>query len=380
MADIAENELNLATRAIHTPRVRRDGAVVAPMHLSSTYEHGPGNEPLCDHEYVRDANPNVDDLEAKIAALEGADFAIAFASGMAAVFAALSLVPNGGKILVHENIYVDTKTLTLDVATRRGVSIKRIDMTDRSAIQDASKESFDLIWFETPTNPQLEVIDISAMASIARATGAKMLVDGSMAPPVIQRPHLLGADFVIHSLTKYMGGHSDVQGGSLSVKGAAVSKDDLLHLRRHTGGVLAPFNAWMVSRGIQTLDCRMKVHSDNALLLAQALYNHPRVKKVHYPFLNHPDDNGVARKQMNAGGGMLSLEIEGGADAAINVARRVRLFTNATSFGGPESLIEHRRSVEGEHTTSPEGLLRLSVGLEHPDDLLADLICALDTV
>lgn len=369
--------MEIETVAIHVPRGRRDGAIAPPINLSTTFEHGPANEALCAHEYIRDGNPNVDDLQTRLSRMDNAAGCVAFASGMAAGSALIQTLKPGSRILFHNNIYFDVLALAGKLMPNWGIEFEQKDLTDRKALQSGLEKKPALVWFETPSNPQLDVIDIKAVSDAARSVGAKVLVDSTFAPPVIQRPLDLGADFVLHSLTKYMGGHSDIQGGSISFAKDNGLFGELTHIRRITGGVLSPFNAWMVSRGIQTLACRVERHCANALAVARALAARPEVSRVRYPLLKSDPGYDIASRQMSAGGGMVSVEFKGGRTAALNVASKVKLFTNATSLGGVESLIEHRASVEGTATSTPDSLLRLSIGLEAPQDLINDLISAL---
>lgn len=365
------------TVAIHAPGRRRDGAVAPPLHLSTTFEHGPANELTHGFHYVRTANPNVEDLEARLAALEGGEGAVAYASGMAAAAAALGAIRPGSEIIFHRDLYFDVKTLAESVLPDRNIDPKFIDLRDEAALADALSENTALVWLETPSNPLMDVVDIGSVASTASKVGAKVLVDGTFATPALQRPFEHGADYVLHSLTKYIGGHSDVQGGALIVREGGRAVDDLKRQRTVSGGVLAPFNAWMISRGLQTLHCRMERHAANAAAIADMLEGHEAVARVRYPFLESNPQRALAVKQMSAGGGMASFDLKGGREAALRVASSVKLFVNATSLGGVESLIEHRASVEGPASPTPAGLLRLSVGLEHIDDLKEDLTQAL---
>jgi cystathionine gamma-synthase len=236
-----------------------------------------------------------------------------------------------------------------------------------------------LVWAETPTNPQLEILDLRRLVEAAHAAGARLLVDGTFATPALQRPLAWGADIVLHSTTKYLGGHSDVLGGALVFADTADGLPETVgKTRRRLGGTASPFNSWLILRGLRSLSCRMERHSANALALATALSGHPALSHVLYPGLSTHPGHSVAAGQMSAFGGMLALRLAGGRAAAVAVAARLKLFLNATSLGGPESLVEHRASSDGPGTTTPEDLLRLSIGLEHPDDLLADLLQALD--
>lgn len=369
--------MKFATRAIHIPRVRHEGAIAPPIHLSTTFEHGPANESIVDYEYVRSGNPNVNELEARLASLEDGQQALVYASGMAATTALMEALEPGAEVLVHSDTYYDTRTVAKELMEPRGVRHRVLDFTDADALEAAVTKDTTMLWLETPSNPRLDVIDIAATAELARNVGARLVVDGTFATPAVQQPLGLGADVVMHSMTKFMGGHSDIQGGALVFRDDAALADQLKHQRTLTGAVLSPFNAWLIARGLQTLECRVDRHSSNALLLAKLLDAHPAVERTNYPYLESSPGYALARRQMRSGGGMLSFEMAGGREAAIEVASKVKVFVNATSLGGVESLIEHRASIEGPNSVSPDSLLRVSVGLEHPDDLLADLEAAL---
>ena len=369
--------MKFATRAIHVPEDRVGGAIAPPIQLSTTFEHGPANEPLSKFEYIRSGNPNVNELETRLAALERGSSAIVYASGMAATAALLGSLPAGSELILHTDCYFDTRVLARGLSTRTGISHRVMDLRDAPLLEEALSEKTALVWFETPSNPRLDVIDIEGVAELAHAAGAKLAVDGTFATPAVQQPLTHGADYVMHSMTKYMGGHSDIQGGALILRDDSALDAALRQSRTVAGAVLSPFNAWLLSRGLQTLDCRVERHAANALAVATMLDAHPAVERVNYPFLDSSPDRALAARQMRSGGGMLSIELAGGREAALALASRVRLFVNATSLGGVESLIEHRASIEGPESTAPENLLRLSVGLEHADDLIADLERAL---
>jgi cystathionine gamma-synthase len=360
---------------------RETGAVAPPIHLSTTFLHGPESEPLHGRLYQREGNPTQDRLEEALAAIEGGATALAFASGMAAASTLLQSLPAGARVLFHTDIYSGVRQLALDFLPRWGMEPRFADLADPLATAAALAAGPALVWAETPTNPQLEILDLRRLAAAAHGAGALLLVDGTFATPALQRPLALGADLVLHSTTKYLGGHSDVLGGALvfghgdahAALQAAVGK-----ARRRLGGSASPFNSWLVLRGLRSLACRVERHSANALALATALSGHPALSHVLYPGLSTHPGHEIAARQMSAFGGMLALRIAGGRPAAVAVAARLKLFTGATSLGGPESLVEHRASSDGPGTTTPEDLLRLSIGLEHPDDLLADLLQALD--
>ncbi len=353
------------------------GAVAPPIHLSTTFAHGPAAERIAGYEYQREGSPTQDRFEAALAVLEGGAAALAFSSGMAAITAMLETLPNDSRILIPDDCYTGLRMLAQDFLARRGITTVAVDMSDLAAVRAASATGIALIWIETPSNPRLKVADIAALAQIAHAHGALLVCDNTFATPVLQLPLSLGADVVMHSTTKYFGGHSDVLGGALIFARRDEPLDRTSHFRYITGAILSPFSAWLLLRGCRSLPARMAWHCRNARAVAQFLATHPRVERVNWPGLPAHANHAVAAKQMRDFGGMLSIEIRGGREAALGVASKVKLFTNATSLGGCESLLEHRASVEGEHPTSPQNLLRISVGLEHPDDLVADLAQAL---
>lgn len=369
------------TKAIHTPEGRDRGNIAAPLRLTTTYEHGADASELTnDYLYVRHNNPNVAQLEQRLAALEGGIGAKCFASGMAAGIAVLNTLAPGSTVIFHRSVYFDFLTFGRTRARDWGLDIMVIDCRDETALREALAQSASLVWIESPANPTMDLIDIAALARKASDAGARTLVDGTFATPALQQPLQLGADYVLHSLTKFIGGHSDVQGGAIVAREDQSLLDSLHTTRKLTGGVLAPFNAWLISRGLQTLHCRMEKHSSNALAIAEALEKHAAIEHVRYPFLASNPDVELARSQMSAGGGMLAFDVRGGREAALRVAGGLKLITNATSLGGTESLIEHRKSIEGDASATPDNLLRLSVGLEHPDDLIDDLTSALDSL
>ena len=353
------------------------GAVSPPIHLSTTFEHGPASEALHGFHYTREGNPVQARLEQALAALEGGQAALAFASGMAAGSACLQSLPRDSHILFHRDVYHAFRVIGAEFLERWGCEAEFVDMCDLGALRQAIRPNTRLVWMETPSNPLLNVVDIAGVAEIAHGAGAQLVVDGTFGTPVLQRPLELGADVVLHSTTKYFGGHSDVQGGALVFARREASFERIEHIRHVLGAVASPFGCWLVLRGLRTLPCRMERHSANALAIAEALHGHRALDAVLYPGLPSHPGHEVARRQMKAFGGMLSLRVKGGRAKALEAASRVKLFVNATSLGGVESLLEHRASSEGPASRTPEDLLRLSVGLEHPDDLIEDLLQAL---
>ena len=356
------------------------GAVVPPIHLSTTFQRNLDGTFPKDFVYTRADNPNRRALETCLAALEGGAACAAFSSGSAAAAALFRSLSPGDTVLVCDDLYHGVHHILVDILKPWGLNVVFADMTDLDATQDAWVDGVTLVWLETPTNPLVKVSDIAAIAEMAHARGALLAVDGTWTTPAVQRPLELGADFVMHATTKYLGGHSDVLGGALIAKEDSEMFAGVRYIQQIEGAVPSPFDCFLVSRGVRTLPYRMRAHSDNALALAQFLEAHPQVHRVHYPGLESHPGFEIAQRQMAHFGGMLSVQIRGGADAAIAVTNHVQLFSRATSLGGVESLIEHRRSIEGDISTTPDDLLRVSVGLEHPDDLIADLQQALEAV
>ncbi len=354
------------------------GAISPPIHLSTTFEHGPAAETPKGFLYVRETNPTQERLEGALAEIEGGEAALAFASGIGAGAAYLQALPKGSHVVFADDIYHDFRTIANEFFPNWGLTASMVDLCDPERLSRELRDETALVWLETPSNPLLKVVDIGAIARIARDAGAKVIVDGTFATPALQQPLALGADAVLQSTTKYLGGHSDVQGGALIVKTRDAHFERMVLVRKVLGAVASPFNSWLILRGLRSLACRVERQAATALILAEALESHSAVEAVHYPgLLSHPGHE-VAAKHMNAFGGIVSFDVAGGEARAIEVASRLKLIINATSLGGVESLIEHRRSSEGPTSTAPPNLLRLSVGLEHADDLLADLVQALD--
>jgi cystathionine gamma-synthase len=329
------------------------------------------------YEYQREHNPTQARLEEALAALEGGAAALAFGSGMAAMNGLLESLPPGTHFLYPRDCYTGLRTLANEFLPERGIAGSAVDMADLDAVRAALRPETKLIWAETPSNPLLEVADLAALAEIAHHHGALLACDNTFATPVLQRPLALGADVVMHSTTKYFGGHSDVMGGALVFAQADDLHARAAHRRHVTGGILAPFSAWLILRGCRSLPARLAWHCRNARALAEMLSVHPAVEAVHYPGLASHRNHAIAARQMSDFGAMLSFQLKGGRDAALRVAGALQLAINATSLGGPETLVEHRASVEGRHPHSAQNLLRVSVGLEHVDDLRADFEQAL---
>lgn len=371
--------MRFETLAVHAGADRDPltGALNAGIQLSTTFERAPDGSFPSGFEYIRDGNPNRKAMETALAALEGGAVAIAFSSGMAATTAIFQTLAPGDHVVVPLDAYFGTSKLIREYLLPWGIEASFVDMTNLSAIQAALRPRTRLIWTESPSNPTIAITDLAEVAAIAKSAGALMACDNTWATPFLQKPLALGADLIMHSTTKYLSGHCDVMGGVVVAREANDITERLRLVQVTCGAVPSPFDSWLVLRGIRTLPWRMRAHCDNAAAVAKFLSAHPRVERVHYPGLSTDPGHAVASKQMTAAGGMLSFVVRGARPEAFDVAARLKLFTRATSLGGPHSLVEHRASIEGPHTSAPEGLLRLSIGLEHPDDLIADLAQAL---
>jgi cystathionine gamma-synthase len=373
------------TRAVHAgnPPDPASGAVVPPITLSTTFVQRAVGE-HAGWEYGRSGNPSRDGLEATLASLEGAAHGLAFASGLAAEDAILRQLAPGDRVVLGADAYGGTFRLIDKVHGREGRTWTAIDLTEPGALDDRWPDGTRMVWIETPTNPALGVVDITAAAAAAHARGAVVVVDNTFATPYLQLPLQLGADLVVHSTTKYLGGHSDVVGGFVATNDSDWAAK-LRFTQNATGAVPSPFDCYLVQRGLKTLAVRMDRHVANARAVAEALVEHPAVERVLWPGL--PDHPGyeVARRQMRAPGAMVSFTLVGGEEAALKVAAGTRLFTLAESLGAVESLIEHpgrmtHASVAGSPLEVDPALVRLSVGIETVDDLVADLRSALDQV
>ncbi|PWE09138.1 cystathionine gamma-synthase [Streptomyces sp. BSE7F] len=358
------------------------GAVVPPIYQVSTYKQDGVGGLRGGYEYSRSANPTRTALEENLAALEGGRRGLAFASGLAAEDCLLrTLLAPGDHVVIPNDAYGGTFRLFAKVVARWGVEWSVADTSDPAAVRAAITPKTKVVWVETPSNPLLGITDIAAVAQVARDAGARLVVDNTFATPYLQQPLALGADVVVHSLTKYMGGHSDVIGGALVTADAELGEELAFH-QNAMGAVAGPFDSWLVLRGTKTLSVRMDRHSENATRVADMLTRHPRVTSVLYPGLPDHPGHEVAAKQMRSFGGMISFRVEGGEQAAVEVCNRAKVFTLGESLGGVESLIEHpgrmtHASVAGSQLEVPADLVRLSVGIENVDDLLEDLQQAL---
>ncbi len=371
--------MRLETLTVHTGRPVEPGtgAVTPSITLATTFERGlDGGFP---HDiYTRLGNPNRYALETALNTLEGGAAALAFSSGQAAAAAMLQALAMGDHVLLSDDLYHGVRHYVKDVLERWGLQFDFVDMRDAKTIERALKPNTKLVWIETPSNPSLKIVDIAAAAEVAHRGGALCLVDNTWATPVFQHPFQLGADVILHSTTKYLGGHSDVLGGALIVRASASGLEERLRtIQNLGGGVPSPFDCWLLLRSLPTLPIRVREQSRSAEKIAFYLSEHPRVEVVHYPGLPTHPGHAVAQAQMSCFGGMLSFQITGGQAEAIAMIARLNLFTRATSLGGVESLIEHRASIEGADSPTPPNLLRVSIGLEHVDDLIDDLAQAL---
>ncbi len=356
------------------------GAVTEPIHLSTTFERDVDGGYSRGFLYARNANPNRDGLEAALAALEGGAACAAFASGLAAVKAIFQGLAPGAHVVAPVDIYHGTANVLRHLFAKWQVAATFVDMTDLDALKGAMTAATRIVWIETPSNPLMRCVDVEAIARLAHEHGARAIADNTFASPVLQQPLALGCDMVMHATTKYLGGRSDVLGGAVIAREDDAHFAELRTAQLFGGGVPSPFDCWLVMRSLPTLPIRMRAHCEHAQRVAGFLDAHPLVEVVHYPGLESHPFHAIARRQMSGFGGMLAFEVKGGRDAAMGVAGALRIFTRATSLGGVESLVEHRASIEGPDSRTPPGLLRVSVGLEHPDDLVEDLQDALATI
>jgi cystathionine gamma-lyase len=375
-----------ATLAIHAGQAPdpTTGAIMTPVYQTSTYVQESPGVMKGGHDYARSINPTRTALEANIAALEGGSHGICFSSGCAATSCVIQMLSQGDHVVLCDDVYGGTFRLFDKVFARMGVTYTLVDMTDLSKTKAALKPQTKLVWLETPTNPMLKVIDIAAVAQIAKTQGALLAVDNTFATPYLQSPLALGADIVAHSCTKYIGGHSDVIGGVLVVKDAVLA-DKLRFIQNAVGAVPGPWDCFLLLRSTKTLHVRVERHCENAQRIAAFLAQHPKVEKVYYPGLESHPQHQIAKKQMRGFGGMISMVVKGGLPAAKSFLEKVQLFSLGESLGGVESLIEHpaimtHASIPAENRAKlgiVDGLVRLSVGIEDVDDLIADLTNAL---
>ena len=353
----------------------RTRAIAPPVHLTSTFERDPDNLYRSGYDYSRPHNPAFDQPEAVLAKLENGAAAMLFSSGMAAATAVFQSLAPGDHVIAPKVMYWSLRNWLANFATQWGIAVEFVDMTNLDALRAAMRAGKTrLVWAETPANPLWDIVDIAAVAEIAHAARARLAVDSTVATPVLTRPIEHCADIVMHSATKYLNGHSDIVAGALITRAEDEFWERLKLVRTQVGGILGSFEAWLLLRGMRTLYPRVRAAVANAQEIAEHFSQHPKISRVLYPGLKDFPGHAIAARQMRGGfGGMLSLRVRGGEEAAIAAAAKVRVFKRATSLGGVESLIEHRASVEGAGSPCPPDLLRLSIGIENADDLIADL-------
>ena len=370
--------MKIETIAIHAGNSADEHtkAVIQPITLSSTFERGEDGGYPGGFIYSRIDNPNRRSLENVVAKLEGAEEAAAFSSGNAAGGAVFQALGPGSHIIAPDDMYHGLRNQLLQVFEGI-IDVDFVDLADIEAIKRAIKSNTRLIWVETPSNPLLKVSDLKAITDLAKLRGIKVACDNTFSTPMFQRPLELGCDLVMHSTTKYLGGHSDVIGGVLACRNNDGLWKKIKNVQVLSGAVPAPFDCYLTVRGIKTLPYRMRGHAHNAGLVAEFLDSHKQVEKVFYPGLKDHPGHEIAKRQMSSFGGMLSFLVKGGAAEARKVVNSVKIFTQATSLGGVESLIEHRASIEGPDTKTPQNLIRVSIGLENVEDLIHDLNQAL---
>jgi cystathionine gamma-synthase len=350
------------------------GAVVPPIVMSTTFAREADGSFPSGYVYTRSDNPNRHALEESLANLEGGARALAFSSGQAATNAVFQMLKSGDHVVIANEAYFGTPKLVREIFSHLGIIASYVDMSNLAAVKAAMTAQTKIVWIETPSNPLLTISDIQAISEIAHQYGALLVADNTWASPLVQRPLAHGADIVMHSTTKYISGHTDVLGGAL-----IFARNDDVTARAQMvqtlgGAVPSPFDCWLMMRGIRTLALRVRQQVASAQRVAEFLADHPAIERVNYPGLDsHPGHAIAARQMTNGFGGMLSFHVQGGADTAMAIAARLQLFTRATSLGGIESLIEHRASIEGPTSTTPQNLLRVSIGIEHVDDLIDDL-------
>ena len=364
------------TQAIHATNLVDEtaGAIATPIFLSTTFARDADGRYPKGHMYSRNSNPNRDALEKGLAVLEGGAKAFAFGSGLAAVSAVFQCMKSGDHVLMPAVGYYASMKLAEEIMGPWGLQMSQVNMEDLDAIKAAIQPNTKLIWVETPANPLLGISDIQAISTLAHSHGIFVGVDNTIATPILQNPITLGADIVMHATTKYIGGHSDVLGGVIIMREENDWSARLKRVQILMGATQNPLDCYLLARGLKTLPLRMREHSASALTLAQKLEKHIAIEKVHYPgLISHPQHELAKRQMPNGFSGMISIQIKGDEANARKVASKLKLFQQATSLGGVESLVEHRRSIEGPDSKTPGNLLRLSIGLEHVDDLWEDL-------
>lgn len=371
----------IETIAIHgsmKTRSLENDTIVPGIEVSTIYEHRNGGYQEGDDKYIRLSNPNRDQLENVIMELEEGDSCAVFSSGMAAISSVFQAIESGAHVLVANDVYFGTRKLMWEFAEKWNLEVDFIDMTDLDLVGSSLKKNTKLLWLETPSNPRLLITDVKAISKLAKEKGALVAVDNTWPTPYNMRPLELGADVSVHSTTKYLGGHSDILGGAVITKNNEELFERIRLVQRVQGAVPSPRDSWLMSRSIRSFPYRMRAHNENARKVADFLSKHPKVQTIYYPGLESHPGHEIAKAQMDDFGGMISFLVEGGAKEAIKIVSRSKMIKAATSLGGIESIWEHRKSSEGDESPTPDNLIRLSVGLEHPDDIIEDLEQALD--
>jgi cystathionine gamma-synthase len=374
--------MKIETRAVHAGRKPEGGShdVVPAIHLSTTYHKADDGSLPGGFLYGRPNNPNRESLEHALASLEEGAAALAFSSGSAATLSVFQSLAPGDHVIAAEDAYYGTPILLRTVMANWGLKHTLVNMQDLASVERAITPATRLLWTETPSNPLLNVTDLRAIVALAKKAGAMVACDNTWATPLFQLPLNLGVDVVMHSVTKYLSGHSDVTVGALIFKDKGPWLEKIGSIQREGGAVPSPFECWLTLRGLQTFPYRVRAHAENAHRVAEFLITQPTIEAVHYPGLSSHPGHKIAAAQMSGFGGMMSIQVKGGQVEAFKLVSGLKLFSHATSLGSTHSLIEHRASVEGAATRSPANLLRLSIGLEHPDDLIEDLEQALDAL
>lgn len=353
------------------------GAVTSPLYFSSTFHYPPTGEYPLGHIYSRESNPTRTSLETVLAQLEQGEDAAAFSSGSAAANAVFLSLRPGDHVIINFDAYAGIRGMLKDIFMPWGLDVTFTDLSDVKNLSASIKPTTKLVWTESPTNPNLRIVDLISLIKICKQHQIKVAVDNTFATPALQKPIALGADIVMHSTTKYLGGHSDMTGGALITAKKDEQWERIRHIQHIQGAIPSPFDCWLLMRGIRSFVPRITQHVSNAKAVAEFLSHHPKVEQVLYPGLVTQPGHAIAKKQMSDFGAMVSFLVKGSKEDAIKIAQRVKVFTNATSLGGTESLLEHRKSVEGPDSPTPENLLRLSVGIEDVNSLIEDLKQAL---
>jgi len=371
--------MKIETIAVHSGRKIDEAtkSVTPPIYLTTTFEREKNGSYPKGFNYSRSNNPNRESLEKCLTELEGGIVCAIFSSGSAAAMSILQTLEPDSHIVAPDDMYHGNRHL-MKIFERWNIKTSFVDMTNITELEKAINKNTKLIWTETPSNPLLKICDLKSIADLAKRANVLTVCDNTWPTPILQHPFDFGIDLVLHATTKYIGGHSDVLGGAVITNFTNTTFQKIREIQQTGGAVPSPFECWLVLRGIQTLPLRINYQSNSAMKIAKFLSKHKNAEQVHYPGLESHSGNEIAKKQMKLFGGMLSFQVKGGKEESMKVAANVKIFTRATSLGGPESLIEHRASVEGPDTKTPGNLLRLSIGLENPDDLIEDLKQALE--